>query len=200
MSQAGIRADCRYFGIGSVGLPWICFLKPLKNLSITACCPCIDILAFCWHVFRYSLKPRWNRPIIQEAEGERSCGLKNKIKVYCKRNQGDELMLLATIRIAIPPKKRREALEILNLVAERTRIQPGCLSFRVYHEEQEEAVLMVEEVWKNQEDLDQHLRSDDYRNVLFVTEMALESPEIRFHEISHSAGVEIIEKARGCVR
>jgi quinol monooxygenase YgiN len=114
--------------------------------------------------------------------------------------KGEKLMYLATIRIAIPPEKRREALEVFNSVAERTRIQPGCLSFRVYHDEQEETVLMVEEVWKNQEDLDQHLRSDDYRNVLLVTEMALESPEIRFHKISHSAGVEIIEKARGCVR
>jgi quinol monooxygenase YgiN len=60
--------------------------------------------------------------------------------------------------------------------------------------------LMVEEVWKSQEDLDRHLRSDDYRNMLFVTEMALEPPEIRFQTISHSAGIEIIEKARGCTR
>jgi quinol monooxygenase YgiN len=59
---------------------------------------------------------------------------------------------------------------------------------------------MVEEVWKSQENLDRHLRSDDYRNMLFVTEMALEPPEIRFQTISHSAGIEIIEKARGCTR
>jgi quinol monooxygenase YgiN len=122
------------------------------------------------------------------------------LKSIGKGVKGEKPMHLATIRIAVPREKRREALEILNSMAERTRIQPGCLSFHVYHDEQEETVLMVEEVWKNQEDLGQHLRSDDYRNVLLVTEMALESPEIRFHKISHSAGVEIIEKARGCVR
>ena len=93
-----------------------------------------------------------------------------------------------------------EALEILNLAAERTRIEPGCLSCRIYRDEQEEAVLMVEEVWETQGSLDHHLQSDDYRHVLFVTEMAVEPPEIKFRTISQSAGVEIIEKARGCPR
>jgi quinol monooxygenase YgiN len=90
------------------------------------------------------------------------------------------LMVLATVRMRIPLKKRVEAVEILNAVAERTRFQPGCLSCRIYHDEQVEAVFMVEEVWESQENLDRHLRSEDYRNVLFVTEMAVEPPEIRF--------------------
>jgi len=109
-------------------------------------------------------------------------------------------MLLATVRMMIPPEKRAEAGQILNAMAERTRVQLGCLSCRIYHDEQVEAVLMVEEVWRSQEDLDRHLRSDDYRHVLFVTEMAVEPPEIRFQSISNSAGVEIGERARGCTK
>jgi len=109
-------------------------------------------------------------------------------------------MILATVRMLIPSEKRREALKILRMMSERSRYQPGCLSCRIYHDEQVEAVFMVEEVWRSQEELDRHLRSDDYRNMLFVTEMAVEPPEIKFQTISHSAGVEIIEKARGCVR
>ena len=117
-----------------------------------------------------------------------------------KGTKGKKLMILATVRMAVPPDKRAEAVQILNAVAEQTRYQPGCLSCRIYHDEQVEAVFMVEEVWKSQEDLDRHLRSNDYRHVLFVTEMALEPPEIKFQTISHSAGVEIIEKARGCTK
>jgi quinol monooxygenase YgiN len=109
-------------------------------------------------------------------------------------------MILATIRMVIPPGKRTEAVEILSAMAERTRVQQGCLSCRIYHDEQVEAVLMVEEVWKSQEELDRHLRSDDYRNMLFVTEMAVEPPEMKFQIVSISAGLEIIEKARGCTR
>ena len=109
-------------------------------------------------------------------------------------------MVHTTVRMVIPPQKRAEALQILNVIAERTRIQPGCLSCRIYHDEQVEAVFLVEEVWKSQEDMDRHLRSDDYRHVLFVTEMAVEPPEIKFQTVSRSAGIEIIEKARGCTR
>ena len=109
-------------------------------------------------------------------------------------------MVHATVRMVIPPEKRAEAVQILNMIAERTRVQLGCLSCRLYHDEQVEAVFMVEEVWNSQEDLDRHLRSDDYRNMLFVTEMAVEPPEIRFRTVSQSAGLEIVERARGCTK
>lgn len=109
-------------------------------------------------------------------------------------------MVHATVRVVIPPQKRAEALQILNVIAERTRVQLGCLSCRLYHDEQVEAVFMVEEVWNSQEDLDRHLRSDNYRNMLFVTEMAVEPPEIRFRTVSQSAGLEIVERARGCTK
>ena len=109
-------------------------------------------------------------------------------------------MVLATVRMVIPPEKRAEAVQILNAMAERTRVQLGCLSCRIYHDEQVEAVFMVEAVWRSQEDLDRHLQSNDYRNILLVTEMAVEPPEIKFRTVSHSAGIEIVEKARGCTR
>ena len=109
-------------------------------------------------------------------------------------------MVLATVRMAIPPQKRGEAVGILNAMVERTRAQSGCLSCRIYHDEQVEAVFLVEAVWNSQEGLDRHLRSEDYRNILFVTEMAVEPPEIKFQTVSHSAGIEIIERARGCSR
>ena len=114
--------------------------------------------------------------------------------------KGDQDMIHTTVRMVIPPQKRAEALQILNAIAERTRVQLGCLSCRLYHDEQVEAVFMVEEVWNSQEDLDRHLRSDNYRNMLFVTEMAVEPPEIRFRTVTDLAGLEIIEKARGCMR
>ena len=56
--------------------------------------------------------------------------------------------------------------------------------------------MMIEELWQSNEDLDRHLRSDDYLKVLLVVEMAIEKPEIRFNSISCSTGVETIEKAR----
>ena len=106
-------------------------------------------------------------------------------------------MIHATIRMTIPPHKCDEALKILKSMAEQCRSSLGCLSCRIYGDLQENDVLMLEEVWRTQEDLELRIRSDEYLNLLLVLEMALKQPEIRFDTISSSTGIEMIEKARG---
>jgi quinol monooxygenase YgiN len=105
-------------------------------------------------------------------------------------------MIQASIRMTIPSKKRDEALKILRSIAEECRYDPGCISCRIYGDLQESNVLMFEEVWRTEEDLEVHIRSDEYLNLLLVMEMALKQPEIRFDTISSSTGIETIEKAR----
>ena len=105
-------------------------------------------------------------------------------------------MVLATIRMMFSPKKFGEALTILKSMAERCRAEPGCLSSRVYRNGQEDNVLMCEQQWSDEADLERYLRSDDYRQVLVVMEMAIKQPEIRFDTIMSSTGIETIEKAR----
>jgi quinol monooxygenase YgiN len=55
---------------------------------------------------------------------------------------------------------------------------------------------MMDELWRSQEDMEIHLRSEDYLKVLLVVEMALKTPEFRFDTIACSSGVNTIEKAR----
>jgi hypothetical protein len=55
---------------------------------------------------------------------------------------------------------------------------------------------MLEEIWRFEEDLNRHLRSDEYRNLLLALELAVKRPEIAFNTISGSTGIETIEKAR----
>jgi quinol monooxygenase YgiN len=49
-------------------------------------------------------------------------------------------MMLATIRMTIPAKKRDEALKILKSVAKRCKVHPGCLGCHVYEDVQEDIV------------------------------------------------------------
>ena len=105
-------------------------------------------------------------------------------------------MVLATIRMIIPPKKRDEALKILRSTAEQCKVHSGCLACHIYDDIQEDNVLMFEEIWRNEESLAQHLRSEKYHDVLLVMEMALKHPEVRFNTVSTSTGIETIEKAR----
>jgi len=105
-------------------------------------------------------------------------------------------VIKASMRMTIPTQKRNEALKILKSISENCRFNPGCLSSNIYGDLQENNVLMFEEVWRTEEDLEVHMRSDEYLNLLLVLEMALKQPEIRFDIISSSTGIETIEKAR----
>jgi len=105
-------------------------------------------------------------------------------------------MVRSTIRMLIPFEKHNEVLEILSPMAEQIQFEPGCISCRLYRGVENELAILLEELWTSDEDMQRHLRSDKYRRILLVVEMAAESPEIRFDTIAHSSGVEIIEKAR----
>ena len=109
-------------------------------------------------------------------------------------------MVLATIRMIIPRKKRGEVLKILRSTAEQCKVHPGCLGCHIYDDVQEDNVLMFEEMWRNEEDLAQHLRSEEYRDVPLVMEMALKHPEVSFNTVSTSTGIETVEKARNFTR
>jgi quinol monooxygenase YgiN len=111
--------------------------------------------------------------------------------------KGESLMVHATLRMVIRPDRRKEALEILKSACEHTRVQPGCISSRIYEDLQEEGGLMLEEAWRSEEDLEHHLRSDDYWHVLLVTEMAIEPPEFQFRTVSRTTGIETVEKVKG---
>jgi quinol monooxygenase YgiN len=101
-----------------------------------------------------------------------------------------------TIRMIIPPKKRKGALTILRSMIEQTELEPGCINCRLYQDVLAERALMLEETWASEKDMERHLSSDKFLAVLLVVEMASEFPEIRFNVISHSTGIETIEKAR----
>lgn len=101
-----------------------------------------------------------------------------------------------TIRLLLSAKKRREALGILRAMTEQTKVEPGCVDCRVTLDFQDERAVTLDEIWASEGDLKRHLRSDRFRTVLLVVEMASHPPEVRFDVIAHSTGIETIENAR----
>lgn len=102
----------------------------------------------------------------------------------------------ATIRVVIPVRKRKEVLMILRSIVEQTRHIEGCNGCRLYQDLQDERALMLQESWAGEKALRRHLRSEAFRHILLVVEMATEAPEIRFDWISRSTGIETIKDAR----
>jgi quinol monooxygenase YgiN len=112
------------------------------------------------------------------------------------QNEITEKMVLATIRAMFPPIKFEDAMTAVRPITEQSKVQPGCLSSRIYRDGEEGNTLVLQQLWKNKESLELHLQSDEYRQLLLILEMASEQPEIRFDTILHSTGIEIVEKAR----
>ena len=102
----------------------------------------------------------------------------------------------STIRMLIPLERESEALEILGAVNEQVRFEQGCIASRLYRGVEDPPSIMLEQLWSSEEDALDHLRSDIYRKILLVIEMATETPEVRFDLIAKTSGLETIEKAR----
>ena len=102
---------------------------------------------------------------------------------------------LSTVRMRIPQGIRKEALHILTFMNERLNFKKGCLSFRIYQDVLDRETVMIQELWEDKASLIKHLGSDEYRNILLVADMASEHPEIHFHEIVGSTGMQTIEHA-----
>jgi quinol monooxygenase YgiN len=105
-------------------------------------------------------------------------------------------MVRSTIRMRISFKKQSGALEILESLTEEVQFEPGCVSCRLYREVRDTRTIMLDELWLSEENLQRHLRSERYRKILLVIEMAAEPPEIRFETIAQSRGLETLERAR----
>jgi quinol monooxygenase YgiN len=105
-------------------------------------------------------------------------------------------MILSTIRMTIPTQKRGKVIKILRLLAEQRRNENCCLSCCIYEDVQEKNVLMLEEVWDIDADLDLHACSSEYRELLQVLETAPKQPEIGGGTILKSTGIETVENIR----
>jgi quinol monooxygenase YgiN len=111
--------------------------------------------------------------------------------------EGEAVMIHAIVRMVLPAERLSEVMTILSPMAERTRAERGCLGCHLYRDAMEEAVLTFEDTWESEADLERHLRSEEYRQLLLVMELAKVPPEVRFGRVSHSTGLETIQQARG---
>lgn len=108
-------------------------------------------------------------------------------------------MIISTIKVTLPTEKHNDALTIFRSNAVQTRYDPGCISHSIYRDIEDENVLMIQGVWKTEEDMAFHVRSDEYLNLLLVLEMSPKHPLIKFDTISGSTGIETIKKIRSTI-
>jgi quinol monooxygenase YgiN len=101
-------------------------------------------------------------------------------------------MIIATLRMTASPGKQTEILHSLRPLLGPTRVQPGCLSCRLYRDVEHTNVFVWMEAWESQAALERHLRSAEYRILLALLDLSSQPPEIRFDTVAATQGMEMI--------
>lgn len=105
-------------------------------------------------------------------------------------------MVVSILKVLPLPGNRDAVLDILRSVIDLILGQPGCLSCACYEEHNRSRAVLYVEQWASKEALHRHIRSNLYRRVISVMELADKAPEIRFYDISQPMGMELIEALR----
>jgi quinol monooxygenase YgiN len=107
-------------------------------------------------------------------------------------------MILVMINVTASARQRREILRALRLLAAPTRARHGCLGVHLLQEvDNRNAITWIEE-WDSENALKHHVLSDEYRTLLAVVDMSMREPEVRFHTVANTEGMELIAAYRNC--
>lgn len=109
-------------------------------------------------------------------------------------------MIAASLRLVVPEKRKAEVLKTLRSLLGPTSAQAGCAGCWIYRDALDDAIYLYVEEWGSREQLERHIRSDLYRRLLALMEIAVEEPEVRYDTISERQGFELAEAIRSPVR
>jgi quinol monooxygenase YgiN len=104
-------------------------------------------------------------------------------------------MIVVTLLLKVASAKRADVITLFESFIGPVSVQPGCLSVNLYSNTSNADLLLIEE-WDSHMNLERHIRSDNFRKILALMDMADEKPEITFQAVSSTKGLEFVEKLR----
>lgn len=104
-------------------------------------------------------------------------------------------MIQIVLRVAVPPDKRAEVLQVFCGLSGPTEVTKGCRLCRVLRDANDDNAILYWTQWDTREDLEAHLRSERFRKLLPYIEMSLESPEVDVSNMDRMGGIEFVVSA-----
>jgi quinol monooxygenase YgiN len=105
-------------------------------------------------------------------------------------------MILLRIHLIVPPANRPAVMGAIRMLLEPTRVQKGCLACYGRVDIDDANTIMFIEEWNDQQSLNAHLRSEEFRVLLSALDLAGEAPDVRFDTVTKTEGMEVIRAAR----
>lgn len=104
--------------------------------------------------------------------------------------------VLSILRVTVSSGRRKGALDLLNFITGPMSNLPGCMSCQGYQDVDNPNRLTLVEEWESLEDLEKHIGTDDYRKKLSIIDLSTQPPEILFHTVSETRGMDLITAVR----
>jgi len=106
-------------------------------------------------------------------------------------------MIVTTVKILVSRENHRELAQTVMSLLRSIKRQKGYLGSNLYLDlGNDDAVCLIGE-WETQEDLNNHLRSDDFALLFGAINLLKKTSEIEFRVLTPTAGLEVVEAARG---
>jgi quinol monooxygenase YgiN len=105
-------------------------------------------------------------------------------------------MIDVTIKITVPPEKRKEVFQTFTAILGQIRREQGCISCNCYVDLEAENNICFKEEWQTGDDLNTHLRSAQFGILIGEMKLLNKEPEFRINTIASMAGAEVIKAAR----
>jgi quinol monooxygenase YgiN len=105
-------------------------------------------------------------------------------------------MIIEWVGIVASPENRADLGRAIYSLLGPTQVEPGCICCLIYQGWSDPNVLYLESRWETLEDLILHVRSETYKKLLRLMELAIEPPTIEFLTVTEVRGLDFIESVR----
>jgi len=96
-------------------------------------------------------------------------------------------MIVVIGRVRTDPEKREELIRVGQKVASASRVETGCIGYRLYEDTETPNDFVFVEEWDSHEALQAHFATPHIREFMrAVPATILEAPDVKFHSVEHS--------------
>lgn len=101
------------------------------------------------------------------------------------------------LRMKSLPATVPEVVQALRLLMRGARAEKGFVGSSLYLDSDDENAINYEERWSSREDFEEQARTQRYRNLFGLMDLACEQPTLEIHFVSETRGLEYIAQTRG---
>lgn len=106
-------------------------------------------------------------------------------------------MIISSVKIHPGTENRKSVLDVFRSVDWSLKEATGCIESSYTGGRNGDSEYLVQiALWRSEADLARYIRSGTFTRVLAAMELSKSPPEIRFHEINRTRGMDYIEELR----